>query len=122
MAAVLSQPGFEPVVEKKERKERGRKRKLKEGRATPIGQILEETGADAVRNDESIDERQSALGLEDDAIMLEQLQVLYQGDIDRAQFLNLVQLCRGRGTWDHLNRVAYCSILDKWVAVANFYT
>ena len=39
-----------------------------------------------------------AMGMEDDAYMLEYLQIRGNGNVARAEFLALIQLCRGRGT------------------------
>ena len=101
MNQLVSQPGY-GSVEKKSGGVRGRKRKLKEGRTTPVSESKEEKGL-------MERQRQITLGLEDDVIMLEYLQVMHRGNIDRAQFMNLVQLCRGRGTCN-------CN-MGKWACI-----
>jgi hypothetical protein len=98
MKHLVTQPGFGSIVEEKTNQggARGRKRKLKEGRSSSASPVPK--GSRNRKESGPVGERPETLGLEDDVIMLEFLQVTHGGNIDQAQFMNLVQLCRGRGT------------------------
>lgn len=105
--------GLEKVVVVVKEKKRGRKRKLADKTdecSSDLGMnstndlasmANEEKGGESIlepfkRNvNEAMD---VALGLEDDELMLQYLQIQGSGQVARAQFLTLVHLCRGTGT------------------------
>jgi hypothetical protein len=97
---------LEKVVVVAKEKKRGRKRKLAEKndeRSSNTNDLASMTSEKEVESDlEPLNKNgneamEVALGLEDDELMLQYLQLQGSGQVARAQFLTLVHLCRGTG-------------------------